>query len=32
MIEALSTNNQEDIEKSIKNGGNKKLRNLVSKD
>ena len=32
MIEALSTNNQEDIEKCIKNGGNKKLRNLVSKD
>ena len=32
MIEALSKNNHEDIEKSIKNGGNKKLHNLVSKD
>ena len=29
MIEALSKNNHEDIEKS---GGNKKLHNLVSKD
>ena len=32
LIEALSKNNHEDIEKSIKNGANEKLQYLVSKD
>ena len=32
LIEALSKNNHEDIEKSIKNGANEKLQFLVSKD